>query len=619
MFIQKQKIILTMIYINIYTIKNKVMIVDKEVIMKCTNSNYKYYREKGLDVKQGEFFSTPVEYLTKGVRIKILVACDICGNQKSIIYSNYLKYTNNLTQLYHCNNCSQLKVKETLMEKYGVENNFQREDVKEKIKQTNLLNFGVEHPSQNEKVKEKQKNTCLERYGVETNLLHIDTINKIKEHNILKYGVDHFSKTDEYKEKMKETYLNRYGVDHYSKTDEFKEKVKETNILKWGYASTFQNIEVRNKWKENFKNKYGVEYPLQYPEFKQKIKSTNLEKYGFEYPTQNNIVKHKTQETCLNRYNFNTPLQNPLIKDKIKLTNETNTLFKYDTLINKEEFEILSYNDSIFNLYHKECSNSFSINRKQLYDRLNNDVNICTKCYPIDELTSIKEKEVLNWIKSLDIENIICSDRLILEGKELDIYLPKYNLAIEFNGYYWHSDKFKEKNYHLDKTVKCKDKGIDLIHIFENDWSEKQDVIKSIILKKLNMIEQIDFNKLEHINNIYNCKEFIFNNSIKRIDLFDDNLIFKYNEDIVLVINYTIKDDIFIISEICEKIGYSINKYGLIEYIFNNFKINNIHFYSNNNICENLKGFAVYETYINSFEYDNSIIYDSGINILKLF
>ena len=53
------------------------------------------------------------------------------------------------------------------MEKYGVENSFQSQEIKDKIKATNLEKYGVEHPSQLLEFKEKAKASCLEKYGVE--------------------------------------------------------------------------------------------------------------------------------------------------------------------------------------------------------------------------------------------------------------------------------------------------------------------------------------------------------------------------------------------------------------------------------------------------------------------
>ena len=53
---------------------------------------------------------------------------------------------------------------------------------------------------------------------------------------------------------------------------------------------------------------------------------------------------------------------------------------------------------------------------------------------------------------------------------ELDIYLPEIGIAIEFNGLHWHSDKYKNKNYHLVKYERCLENEIELIQVWEDDW-----------------------------------------------------------------------------------------------------------------------------------------------------
>ena len=69
----------------------------------------------------------------------------------------------------------------------------------------------------------------------------------------------------------------------------------------------------------------------------------------------------------------------------------------------------------------------------------------------------------------------------MLNNKELDIYLPKLKLAIEFNGLYWHSNKFIDKNYHLNKLNIAENNNIHLIQIFEDEWDNNKDFIKKIL------------------------------------------------------------------------------------------------------------------------------------------
>lgn len=112
------------------------------------------------------------------------------------------------------------------------------------------------------------------------------------------------------------------------------------------------------------------------------------------------------------------------------------------------------------------------------------------KYYHNEFSTSKREKELIQWIKkNYKGNNIIEGDRNILAGQELDIYFPELNLAIEFNGTYYHSAEFKDKKYHVKKTEECEKQGIQLLHIWDSDWIRKKNIIKSIILNKLNLTE----------------------------------------------------------------------------------------------------------------------------------
>ena len=101
----------------------------------------------------------------------------------------------------------------------------------------------------------------------------------------------------------------------------------------------------------------------------------------------------------------------------------------------------------------------------------------CPRC---EHHVSAWEEEIANYLKSLNL-NIIQSDRKILDGKEIDILLPDYSIGIECDGLNFHSEKYKDKNYHLLKTEECAKKGIRLIHIFEDEWVNKKNIIESML------------------------------------------------------------------------------------------------------------------------------------------
>lgn len=111
----------------------------------------------------------------------------------------------------------------------------------------------------------------------------------------------------------------------------------------------------------------------------------------------------------------------------------------------------------------------------------------------IDKKKTIGEIEIFDYLKSLGIteDEIIIGDRKILNGKELDFYLPKYNLAIEYNGVHWHAESEYnlriDKNYHLNKVKECNSKGILLLHVYCFQWQYKNQIVKNRIKTKLQL------------------------------------------------------------------------------------------------------------------------------------
>ena len=102
----------------------------------------------------------------------------------------------------------------------------------------------------------------------------------------------------------------------------------------------------------------------------------------------------------------------------------------------------------------------------------------CPKCGVIE---SRAEDEIRAFLSTIVPEtDIIMHDRQVLgNGKELDIYIPSHNLAIEYDGLVWHSERFKpDRKYHLEKTELCEEKGIRLIHLFEDEWEGKRVIVE---------------------------------------------------------------------------------------------------------------------------------------------
>ena len=116
---------------------------------------------------------------------------------------------------------------------------------------------------------------------------------------------------------------------------------------------------------------------------------------------------------------------------------------------------------------------------KTLYSLLG--IFACSHCRPRESKALI---EIFEFVESLGASARL-SDRKLISPKEVDVIIPDKNLAIEFNGLFWHSEKYTPKNYHADKTTMCEQVGYQLIHIFGDEWKNKQDIVKSMLSHRL--------------------------------------------------------------------------------------------------------------------------------------
>ncbi len=170
--------------------------------------------------------------------------------------------------------------------------------------------------------------------------------------------------------------------------------------------------------------------------------------------------------------------------------------------------------------------------------------------------SSYFEKEVTEFVKSIYPNKIIENDRKIIKPKELDIYIPNKNVAIECDGLYWHSteqltskgqfifssdEKKHYKNKQLIKTLLCEEKGIRLIHIFEDEWNTKKEICKSIIASSLGIYKQKIFARKCEVKeiNLEDWKKFLHENHIQDYTFAEYRLGLYYKDELVQGIGIT--------------------------------------------------------------------------------
>lgn len=312
-------------------------------------------------------------------------------------------------------------------------------------------------------------------------------------------GIDTFKKNDieAITKKRKATSLKKYGVDNPSKAEEIKIKKIQSSIHKYGTENVFQAEEVKEKSKQTCMNKYGVDNIFKSQEFKNTIRKNTLSNY------YNDVI--------LKSQNFMP-------------------LFTAEDYI------------GVRNIHRFKCKKCGDIFEHNMYNGMS--AVRCFKCYPQITGFSILEKEVVDYIKSLNVF-IIENDREVISPLELDIYLPNNKLAIEFDGLYWHSsnnlmddDKFKSK--HLIKTQRCEQKNIQLLHIFENEWLDhnKQKIWKSIIHTKLGLNNKIAARKCEIVIPSTEEKKIFLNENHLQGDVNSSiNIGLKHDDELIAVLN----------------------------------------------------------------------------------
>ena len=467
--------------------------------------------------------------------------------------------------------------KNNCLHKYGVDHYSKTDEFKEKYKNVMQQNYGVDHYSKTSKFKEKIKNTSQKKWRVDSPLSSPEIQSKIKETNLERYGYVNPFQNEKIKNKIKQTNLKRYGVEYYTQTKKYSDKSKKTCLNKYGVKYTLQSTEIRNKGKNSLIKKYGVDNIFKSEIFKENNKNRNLKLYGVKNYSETDECKEKQRNKCIEKYGVNSYPETNEFKNILKKKSFTrfyNKLLTSDRLKNKviPLFTLDDYCGSD-NKYPWKCNVCF----KEFEDNINNGrIPKCTNCYPKLYGASKGEKEVVEFCKQY-YPDLIENDRTQISPLELDIYIPEINLAIEYNGLYWHSEsQGKNKSYHLNKYLECKKQGIKLIQIFEDEWFDKEEIIKSILLNKFGKtINKIYARKCEikEVNN-EDSLNFLDDNHLQGSINSKINIGLFYNDELVSLLTFGKsrfnKEYEYEIHRFCNKINYNIP--GSLSKLFKYFK-----------------------------------------------
>ena len=344
-----------------------------------------------------------------------------------------------------------------------------------------------------------------------------------------RFGVENASQSDIVKEKKKETTKQHFGVENPMLSDCVKEKLRNTNLERYGFENVSKSEAVKKHLKETNLERYGVEYFSQSADYQKQCQETWSEKSKEEleainlkrqqtraelYGDSNYNNRQKYRETCLQRFGVENPQLNSEIRQKVINTN----LQKYGVsyLMQLPEFQ--------------ERCKQIKLEKGSLNS------------------SSKPELELKSFIEALGF-SVQSGNRIILNGKELDLYIPEKQVAIEYNGLYWHSDfdktgkslfpdvesRQKAKKRHLEKTQMCVEKSIRLIHVFEDDWLHRKSIVMSIIKSALGVYEKRLFARKCNVQKIdlKTYKQFLIENHLQGYSYADVCLGLFYENELV--------------------------------------------------------------------------------------
>jgi hypothetical protein len=422
------------------------------------------------------------------------------------------------------------------------------------------------NPNCDRTVKFKNSNIGYLKYCSNACISSDPDIKKIKEEkSIDKFGTKSPSQSNLIKDKIITTNNNKWGGNSPMSSKKIREKSKKTLFENWGVDNPSKSQEILNKRVNSFKN--NIE------KYKESYKRTSINKYGVNHPWMDSKVHEKSVIGSIKS-------KNNKIKNKIE-----------ERLSDYENYKLISIDYTPIKrdilISCSICGLNFNLNREDFYLRYREKSTICTNCNPINSSKSGKEMELYKFI-SKNYNGEILLNKSIIKPQEIDIYLPDLKLGFEFNGLWWHSESQKGKNYHYNKTKRCIDLNIDLVHIWEDDWTYKNDIIKSIILNKINKTTNRIFARNCEIRevDIKESKDFLNNNHIIGNCRSNYKIGLYYQNSLISIMTFTKNKEGYELSRFCNKINTLVigGSSKLFTYFVKKYNPNFIYSYSDNSM-----------------------------------
>ena len=417
------------------------------------------------------------------------------------------------------------KGKQTKQQKYGDPNYNNRKQIS-----TTKNEHAINDPMYYEMQMKKGKQTKKELYGDE----NYNNREKSAWTKQQKYGDPNYNN----REKAANTCIDRYGVDNAAKNDAVKEQTKETCL-----------------------DRYGETCYTKTKEFKIQYEQTCLSRYGVKSYSQ--CEKAKKENSLRINTKYYSKISDP--------SNEVEPLFTLEEYCAKTPL-------TEFKWRCKKCGSIFISPVTFIWARNGGQFARCIKCHPLSIGKSQKQRDVFEFLKNSSCHTFISEDRTKIQPYELDILDETLSIGVEFDGIYWHSAYGGEtRNQLLFKTNLCNQNGIQLIHIFEDEWDKRKKQCKAKLKQMLSIDEKtIDNMAIQQIDK-ETSQDFLNANSH---DLFSQASQCNYglflNKKLMSIMSWSMFQHKILINEFCNIASINIkNSFRqFMNFIENEFTVN---------------------------------------------
>lgn len=452
------------------------------------------------------------------------------------------------------------KIENTTKERYGCRVAMQSSTVREKFKTTMIERYGEEHALRINQFKKKQNDTCIERFGGQP------------------------LASAEVRARRDATCMERYGTTTPAALDHVKQKIVNTNIERWGTGNPSKTNIIRTQ-----------------------IVKTNLERYGVKNPMLNPDVVHKAQESCMEKYGYPSPLESPDIQSKSQRSHQI-YLDEYRKQKYPDIEDVIVENGErcyLCKCPHSNCnkcdSKKYIISPSGYFTRRFYKIEPCTNLLPYGDEGRSKGTTIELFVRNILDECGVeyqTNVRSIIPPKELDIFIPSLNIAIECNGIYWHSSERKMTRYHFNKWKACRDRDIQLLTLWEDWIHTKPEIVRSILLNKLGKCNNSIGARLCVIQPVPSkeAHKFLINNHIQGDTTFSIAYGLYRNDELMAMMTFgrkrgcqgNRKDEGWDLSRFCNKLGTRVvgGAGRLLQYFINQHNPTAIFSFSSNDISD---------------------------------